>query len=79
MRLRKRWRKLPRKAKAGVLIKTPAETTRWKWQDLAALIHLCGENVRLGTKRCGEHDAQAYLAQVNAMKRLFARLAKQEF
>ena len=44
-------------------------------QDLAALIHLCGESVRVGARRCGEHDAQAYLAQVNAMKRLFARLA----
>ena len=47
-------------------------------QDLAALIHLCGERARLGTRRCGEHDAQVYLAQVNAMKRLFARLAKEE-
>jgi len=25
-------------------------------------------------QRCGEHDARAYLAQVNAMKRVFARL-----
>ena len=47
-------------------------------QDLAALIHLCGEWARLGTRRCGEHDAQVYLAQVNAMKRLFARMAKAE-
>lgn len=45
-------------------------------QDLAALIHLCGESVRPGMRRCGEHDAQLYLAQVNAMKRLFARMAK---
>ena len=44
-------------------------------QDLAALIHLCGESVRAGARRCGEHDAQLYLAQVNAMKRLFARIA----
>ena len=44
-------------------------------QDLAALIHLCGENVRPGTRRCGEHDAQAYLAQVNAMQRLFRKLS----
>ena len=44
-------------------------------QDLAALIHLCGEGVRLGVRRCGDHDAQIYLAQVNAMKRLFARIA----
>jgi transglycosylase-like protein with SLT domain len=44
-------------------------------QELAALVHLCGENVRLGARRCGEHDAQAYLAQVNAMKRVFTRLS----
>ena len=44
-------------------------------QDLAALIHLCGEGARLGTRRCGEHDAQVYLAQVNAMKRLFRTLS----
>jgi len=44
-------------------------------QDLAALIHLCGESVRPGARRCGEHDAQLYLAQVNAMRRLFARIA----
>jgi hypothetical protein len=44
-------------------------------QDLAALIHLCGENVRRGVQRCGEHDAQAYLAQVGAMQRLFRKLS----
>jgi hypothetical protein len=53
-------------------------------QDLAAFIHLCGaaagaafasRKFRLpaGT-RCGAHDAAAYLARVNAMKRLFAQL-----
>src|SRR5206468_301649 len=54
-------------------------------QDLAAVIHLCGPGVgdayaargfRLAAgQRCGDHDAGAYLAQVNAMKRQFARLA----
>ena len=44
-------------------------------QDLAALIHLCGEGVRAGVRRCGEHDARAYLAQVNAMKRIFTTLS----
>lgn len=44
-------------------------------QDLAALIHLCGENVRPGTRRCGEHDAQLYLVRVNEIKRQFARMA----
>jgi hypothetical protein len=58
--------------------RAPGATLQQK-QDLAALIHLCGENVRPGTRRCGEHDAQAYVAQVNALKRTFARLAKQDF
>ena len=54
-------------------------------QDLAALIHLCGARAgeafarggfRLAPgQRCGTHDARAYLAQVNTMKRLFARLS----
>ena len=54
-------------------------------QDLAALIHLCGAGAgaayakrgfRLAPgQRCGEHDAAAYLARVNAAKRLFARLS----
>jgi len=54
-------------------------------QDLAAVIHLCG--VRAGDayarrgfrltagQRCGDQDVRGYLAQVNAMKRVFARLA----
>jgi hypothetical protein len=53
-------------------------------QNLAAIIHLCGaamgaayaqRRFRLpaGT-RCGEHDAGAYLARVNAMKVFFAQL-----
>ena len=54
-------------------------------QDLAAVIHLCGarggelfarNNFRATQgQRCGEHDVRAYLAQVNAMKRTFARLS----
>jgi hypothetical protein len=54
-------------------------------QNLAAVIHLCGggagnEYVRHGFRlkrgqRCGDHDARSYLAQVNALKRQFARLA----
>lgn len=57
--------------------RAPGATLQHK-QDVAALIHLCGENVRVGAKRCGEHDAQAYVARVNAMKRVFARLAKED-
>jgi hypothetical protein len=54
-------------------------------QDLAAVIHLCGEGagdlyVRRGLRltrgqRCGDHEAREYLERVDAMKRLFARLA----
>ncbi len=54
-------------------------------QDLAALIHLCGASAgdayarggfRLAPgQRCGTHDVRAYLAQVTALKRVFARLS----
>lgn len=54
-------------------------------QDLAALIHLCGAGAgnvyaRRGFRltdgqRCGDHDARGYLTQINAMQRIFARLA----
>ena len=62
-----------------------AAATLHQKQDLAAVIHLCGAGVgdaytRRGFRltahqRCGEHDVREYLAQVNAMKRQFARLA----
>ena len=54
-------------------------------QDLAAVIHLCGagpgdDYARRGFRltvdqRCGDHDVSGYLARVNALKRLFLRLA----
>jgi hypothetical protein len=54
-------------------------------QDLAAIIHLCGEGAGDGYarrafrfrngQRCGDHDPRRYLARVNALKRHFARLA----
>jgi hypothetical protein len=54
-------------------------------QDLAAVIHLCGATTgdayaRRGLRltagqQCGDHDARSYLAKVNAMKRVFARLS----
>ena len=54
-------------------------------QDLAAVIHLCGAGAgdayakrgfRLTAgQRCGDHDVRGYLARVNAMRRVFARLA----
>jgi hypothetical protein len=50
-------------------------------QDLAAVIHLCGaqtgdayamRNFRATPgQRCGDHEVGAYLARVNAMKRIF--------
>jgi hypothetical protein len=54
-------------------------------QNLAAVIHLCGGGVgdayasrgfrfRAG-QRCGDHDVRRYVAQVNALKRQFGRLA----
>jgi hypothetical protein len=54
-------------------------------QNLAAVIHLCGGGsgdryarggfrFRAG-QRCGDHDVHRYIAQVNALKREFARLA----
>jgi hypothetical protein len=62
-----------------------ASSTLQQRQDLAALIHLCGAGAgeayaRRGFRltagqKCGDHDAQGYLTQVNAMKRRFARMA----
>jgi hypothetical protein len=62
-----------------------AAATPQQKQDLAAVIHLCGAGAadafaRRGFRlrpgeRCGDHEAQHYLAQVNAMQRTFARLA----
>ena len=53
-------------------------------QNLAAVVHLCGaaagqsfasRKFKLAPgQRCGEHDAAAYLARVNAMKKVFAQL-----
>jgi hypothetical protein len=54
-------------------------------QELAAVIHLCGAGAgddfaRRGFQlsvgqRCGDHDVRAYLARVDAMKRVFDQLA----
>lgn len=62
-----------------------AAATLQQKQDLAAVIHLCGaaageayakRKFRLTVgQRCGEHDAAAYVARVNSMKRVFARLS----
>jgi hypothetical protein len=62
-----------------------AAATLQQRQDLAAVIHLCGAGAghayaargfRLAARQqCGDHDVSRYLAQVNALKRRFARLA----
>ena len=62
-----------------------ATATLQQKQDLAAVIHLCGAGAgdayakrgfRLTAgQRCGDHDVRGYLAQVNAMRRVFGRLA----
>ena len=66
--------------------RTAAPTLAQK-QDLAAIIHLCGAGAgdayaRRGFRltadqQCGDHPAGRYLAQVNAMKRQFARLSRE--
>jgi hypothetical protein len=70
---------------AGVVERARLRPTLEQKQDLAAIVHLCGPAAgdayaRRGFRvapgqRCGEHDAQAYLARVRAMKRVFARLS----
>ena len=59
--------------------------TRAEKERLAALIHLCGigaadRYARRGLElspgmRCGDHDAQDYVARVDRMERVFAKLA----
>lgn len=54
-------------------------------QNLAAVIHLCGAGagdlyVRRGLRltrgqKCGDHEARVYVGRVDAMKRVFSRLA----
>jgi hypothetical protein len=70
---------------AAILAQQPrAPATAQQKQDLAALIHLCGAGPAkafarrgfhlLPGQRCGAHDADRYLASVNAMKQQFLRL-----
>ena len=71
---------------AGVLKRASVHAaTLQQKQDLAAVIHLCGAAAGDSYARrkfllspgqhCGDQDPNLYLARVNAMKRLFARLA----
>ena len=62
-----------------------AAVTLQRKQNLAAVIHLCGAGAGhayaqsgfrlIPRQRCGDHDVSRYLAQVNGMKRQFARMA----
>jgi hypothetical protein len=59
--------------------------SRQQREELATIIHLCGAGpatafARRGFRlmpgeRCGDHDVAAYLAQIDAMKLRFLRLA----
>lgn len=59
--------------------------SRQQREELAAVVHLCGTGpakafARRGFRllpgeRCGDHDVEAYLAQIDAMKRRFLHLA----
>jgi len=71
----------------AILARRPRHmATAQQKQDLAAIVHLCGAGpaqafMRRGFRlaageRCGDHDAAAYLASFNAMKRQFVRLAE---
>ena len=70
---------------AEILAHRPGEATPQQKQELAAIIHLCGAGparvfARSGFslaagERCGDQDVATYLAQFNAMKREFLRLA----
>jgi hypothetical protein len=70
-------------ARHRIAAATPAQK-----RELAALIHLCGtgwgdRHARRGLvlppgARCGVHDAAAYLARIEEMKRVFAALAAED-
>jgi hypothetical protein len=67
-------------ARAGDVTATPQQK-----QDVAAFIHLCGGGPATAfarrkfqmqaDERCGDHSVAAYVARVNAMKKVFVKLA----
>jgi hypothetical protein len=74
---------------AAILGRSPnAAASPQQKQELAAIVHLCGAGpakafARRGFQlpsgeRCGDHDVATYLAQVDAMKRQFLRLAARD-
>jgi len=79
---------LDRKITAILGNRRTAKVSRQQKEQLAAIIHLCGAGPAnafarrgyhlMAGERCGDHDIAAYLAQINAMKQKFARLAAQK-
>lgn len=61
-----------------------SDVTLQQKQDLAAVIHLCGAGAGeiyarrrfqpVSGQRCGDHNVQAYVVRVDAVKKVFARL-----
>jgi len=62
--------------------------SRQRKEQLAAIIHLCGAGPAkafarrgfhlLPGERCGDHDVEAYLAEIDAMMQKFARLSAEK-
>ena len=79
---------LDRSVTAILAARPGAKASPRQKQDLAIILHLCGEGAATALARggfqlppgtrCGDHDAAAYLARVRAMTRTFLRLAAEE-
>lgn len=76
--------RLDRRVAQAVESRRIGTVTLQQKQNLAAVVHLCGAGAghayaargfrTAPHQRCGDHDVQAYLTRVNAMKRQFAQL-----
>ena len=76
---------LDRQVTQAIESRRPQAVTLEQKQNLAAVIHLCGfgagrtyttRRFRLTPhQRCGDHDVQAYLARIKALKHKFAKLS----
>jgi hypothetical protein len=70
---------------AAVLARADTNATAQQKQDVAAFVHLCGGGPATAfarrkfqmqsDERCGDHLVSAYVARVNAAKRVFQKLA----
>jgi hypothetical protein len=79
---------LDRAVTAALLAHGVRHATLRQKQNLAIFIHLCGAGagelyVRRGLRpaageKCGDEAARAYVGRVNAMRRVFARLAREQ-